>query len=361
MTCCSTLKMRLFALLLAGIPMLARAGHVPTKAEQYNQEVTDILGKLPSAKDSADYYLMVSDALLKAKECDKADDKSNFVALNQLRLSPLRTKMIRSAMKVNSYRPDTLKRLINVYVETENCRLFNKAGIPAGKVALTVAKEAFTQGNAEMANYYSEVAMRYAAYAEKAAEVKVKCLEGRLHTAQDSTKYVNLLLELHEQCPKNRTFFSLLLRHLQLSGDHNRLMNFANDELRKDSTSVSAWVVKGEEHMNRREWVNAIAALNNALKYDSTLTAAVYNLGISHSARAIELRDSLVDERGRLKRSERPIVRKEFELAKNCFEKVRQKDPYEEKLKWRKPLYQAYYALSMRRQAKELKKEITGE
>ena len=348
----------LFGLFLATQAVAGWADTVPTKAEAYNNEVSAKLAQLASATDSTQYYLTVADALLLAKECDRYDAGTSFLALNQNRLMPLRDRMIRSVMHSNSYTAETLKRLINAYVETAGGRLFSKADKAAGDVVLNVAEAAYAQGNHDMANYYADVAMRYSANAERAAEVKGKCLKERLQTREDSTKYLVLLLELHEQCPANRTFFSLLLDHLEQSGDTRRLIAFADDELRKDSTNVRAWVVKAEENMNCQRWEKAISAFEKALHYEPHLVAAQYNLGVCYSARAIELKDSLVDGRGRLSSSNRAIVRKYFDKARVYLEQVREQDPNEKTLPWRKPLYQAYYAIGMRGQARKLKKEM---
>lgn len=351
-------KSHLLGLMLLAIPMMAMADVVPSKAEKYNQNVTELLAKLTSTADSAAYYLTVSDAMLKAVECDRHDSHSSFVALNQNRLIPLRDRMLQSALHVNSYRPDTLKRFINSYIETADSRLFAKSTIPAGEVALHVANAAYAQGNHDMANYYADVALCYSPYAERAAEVKVKCLHERLYTPEDSTKYLMLLLELHDQCPANRLFFTYLIEHLERTGDQRRLIAFADDELRRDSTNVRAWIVKAEQYMNAQKWEKSIGAYSKVLKYEPALLAADYNLGICYSARAIELKDSLVDNRGRLSKSNRAIVRENFNKAKTYLEKVKDNDPEEKTLKWRKPLYQAYYALGLRRQAKELKADI---
>ena len=330
------------------------AGRVMTKADKLNAKVDAELKILSSQKDSAGYYFCVANAILFAVECDKADSLLSYHASNQSRLEPLRRRMIHSALSSPSYSPEQLKRFFNVFIESASSPLFSNVTYPAGKVALMVSQKAMSLAQYAMAEYYADIALLYADYAAKAAEMKVGCMRHRLRTQADSTAYLMVLLDLHERQPDNKTYYSQLLDVLTEPGRETDLVKFADDELRRDSADVRAWILKGEASMHMHHWDNAIAAYKKAEEIEHPL-GVDYNLGICLSSKALELKDSLVDSRGRLSKTDRPKVRKLLDEACVFMERVRQGDAGQKQFKWAKPLYLIYDATGQRGRAKEIK------
>ena len=74
--------------------------------------------------------------------------------------------------------------------------------------------------------------------------------------------------------------------------------------------------------MHMHHWDNAIAAYKKAEEIEHPL-GVDYNLGICLSSKALELKDSLVDSRGRLSKTDRPKVRKLLDEACVFMERVR--------------------------------------
>ena len=109
--------------------------------------------------------------------------------------------------------------------------------------------------------------------------------------------------------------------------------------------------------MKQRQWDDAIASYSEVMSRDSVRFAVPvnYNLGICYNAKASEAKDSLTDNRGNINRKGKEIVRELFRKSVVYLEKVRILDPERKKVDWAKPLYQAYYALSKKKKAEELK------
>jgi len=343
----------LLALVLM-ISLCSRASVVAAKADKLNAKVNAELSLLPSLKDSASYYSCVANAILLAIECDKADTLGRFRRTNSEKLLKLRQSMLGSALSSADYSQSVLKRLFNVYIESAPSPLFLASKVTAGEAALRICRKAMSLKQYDMAEYYADRALLYADYASQAAEVKVKCMGQHLRSAADSTAYLMALLELHDRQPDNEVYYGLLLDVLTAPGREGDLVKFANDVLHKDSTDTRAWILKGEAAMRRHKWDDAVAAYTKADGLHHSL-GIDYNLGICLSSKALELKDSLVDSRGRLSRTDRPKVRKFLDKACSYMEKVKEGDPEQKQFHWAKPLYLIYYAIGRRSKAKEIK------
>lgn len=122
------------------------------------------------------------------------------------------------------------------------------------------------------------------------------------------------------------------------------MRQFASDEIRKDKRNVIAWMLLGETYMRMHEWDEAIRAYKTAGELDSVSLAAIYNIGICYSSKAIEMRDSL-SKGDRLTDGQIKIVKRYFEDARKFLEKAAELDPERKQIDWAKPLYLVYYVL----------------
>lgn len=347
----------ILCLLLAACPVYSWAGQEVSRASRINAKIDSLLTQLKVTSDSSRYYSTIANAVLLAIECDKLDEQHEYFQLNKDRLQVLRRRMINAVLSSSSMPAEITKRLVNVYLESSEDELFADDHVDAGRVAYQVSRKALADKDFAKADYYCDIALLYPAYAKNAAEVKVLCMRSTMSTAEDSTQYADALKELHGRIPENKQFFNLLMEYYSFPGREKLLSKFVHDEVMTDRDNLQAWLVLGELEMKKYHWAGSIASFEQALRIDSLSTHALFNLGICHSSRAIALKDSLVDDRGRLTRDERKEVRKAFECSRHYLEKVKEADPKGTTYQWMKPLYQVYYALNERSKAKALRQE----
>ena len=353
------MKQRFFFILLAFaccVIAWAKPKPVPDKAELLNAQVDELLQRLTVPTDSDSYYYTLSNAILMAMECDRADAPGyRFRQQNIARLLPLRVQLL---AKIQATPIETVlrKRLVNVMIESSSSPLFRSQQIDLGAMLLHVTALHYDAKYYKDAEYYADKAMLFHQSAESAAEWKVKCMEKLLKTEGDSAIYILALLNLHKMSPKNQVFFDLIIKHLSKTGREAALAAFARDELTRDTTNIRAWLITAELLMNQKEWDEAIQAYREVEKLDSALTLPLYNLGICYSSKAIEMREQLADSKGRLSPKQRSEVKKVLQQSKHYLEMVRQQDPSADAIDWHKPLYLVYYALHERDKALEIKK-----
>ena len=195
------------------------------------------------------------------------------------------------------------------------------------------------------AEYYTDLALQNPNYARDAAEVKINCMRDQLASKGDSMRYVKALTELHKKAPENNNYFSMLVEYYTSPGRQDDLERFVKNELQRDSTNKTLWVLRGEAEMKRREWDRAIASYRRSVVLDSMLVPSLYNIGICFCSKAMDMKDSLVDKRGRLTKVARVAIRNQFGAALPYLERVRQLDPNRKMVDWAIPLYQIYFVL----------------
>lgn len=219
--------------------------------------------------------------------------------------------------------------------------------------ALEAAKEAFTQRNYNLADYYSDKALKDERTAKMAAEIKIQCMAKLRKTEQDSTRYIVALLELHDHDRPNAIFNKLLMEYFTAPGREEDLRQYVHDEIRKDSTNKWNWALNGEVHMREARWDKAIASFERAVGIDSTFVESIYNIGVCYTSKAVALHDSLVTKNKRLTEAMQESVKQAYRLSLAYFEKARRLDPEQKTVEWSNLLYQVYTVLGDDR-AKEL-------
>lgn len=226
------------------------------------------------------------------------------------------------------------------------------------------AEQALLQGEAalkeqkyNLADYYADKALKYEKTSKRAAEIKIQCMNGLMKTKTDSTKFIIALLELHGKDKSNPVFMRLLMQYFSWPGREMEMRQFANDEIRADSTAVSAWLLRGETYMKEKKWARAIADYQQAVFLDSTLVEAYYNIGVCYTSCAVETKDSLEAAHTPLIEDEKTLVDELLRKSLPYFEKVMATDPDRNHIDWAKAVYYVFYALGDER-AKDLKELI---
>lgn len=325
-------------------------------ARSLNGQVSLLLSRLDAVADSAAYYAAVADIARAALTCDEYDArpdrkgrvKPKYRLENRQRVGPLLSKIEEAGFfNCRHIRKVEALRDFELFVECSASRLFEdqaQSESAVGQASYYAGLLAYETKDFAKADRYADVALNDIGYAKAAAEIKILCMKAGLTNETDSTRYLIALLELHDKDPDNRNYMRLLQEYFSSPGHEEEMGQFASDEIRKDARNVIAWLLLGETCMRRHEWDGAIQAYKTANELDSASVAAIYNIGICYSSKAIGIRDSL-SEAGRLSDEHIKMVRRYFENARDFLERVASLDPQRKHVDWAKPLYQVYYVL----------------
>lgn len=219
---------------------------------------------------------------------------------------------------------------------------------------LYAAQQAYGDKKYSLAEYYADKALLDSSTAAMAAEVKIQSMAHTACNATDSTRYLLALLELHDMQPRNRVYMSLLMEYFTSPGHTKEMQQFANDEIRKDSTNSLAWALKGETLMKEAQWERAMKCYEKTLKLDSTFVEATYNLALCYIAKAKALQDSLTDNGRRMSRQEAIAVKKLYRMAVDPLLHVSRLASNDDSLAWRATLTHLYRVLGEKKKIQEL-------
>ncbi len=228
-------------------------------------------------------------------------------------------------------------------------------GQETAQEALNASRQAYEKGDYDLAQHHANLAIKDSLEAERAAEIKIGCMEHLMRNNADSTQFIITALELHRMDPKNLVFLRSIVDYYSCAGHLRGMEEFIGDELRENPTDKNVWALKGELLMRKHRWEDAIKCYEQTVKLDNSFVEAVYNLGICYSSRAMKLRDSLENDRGKLNEDDMKKVLSVFKDSKVFLEKARVLDPTCEKVDWKKALYQVYYVLGERKKTQKIK------
>lgn len=221
--------------------------------------------------------------------------------------------------------------------------------------ALEGSRRAYKKGFYNLAEYYADYAIKDSSIAEQAAKLKIGCMEHLMKNSADSAKFITAALELHKMDPKDPAFLKPIVDYYSFPGRSDKLESFINGEIHDNPTDKDIWALKGEIQMQKHQWDEAISTYQQTIKLDSSFVKAIYNLGICYSSKALDLKDSLQNDRGKLNKDNMKRVLAEFENSKVYLEKASMMDPKCETVDWRRALYQAYYVLGEKKKARRVK------
>ncbi len=334
------------------------------KAQSLNRQLDMFLERLSMTTDSTFYYSTIQTIVKTAVQCDHFDSqpdkkgkvKMRFRNANAKRIAPLRDKLLDAGLFYYNHDESAAAVVaFDLYISTARSPLFQKVEQQVGQAAYFASLLSFGMKDYQKAEHYADLALHDNNYAKDAAEIKVNCMKEHLRTREDSAKYLVVLQELHERAPENHDYFTMLMDYFMSPGHERELEQFANDEIRKDTTNVMAWMLKGESEMKKHQWDHAISSYKHVERLDSVSVPTLYNLGICYGSKALQMKDTLVDSRGRLTKSERVLIRQVIANARHYLEKVSQLDADRKVVDWAPPLYQVYYVLNEKEKARKLK------
>ena len=334
------------------------------KAKALDKQVDILFTKLYATKDSALYYETLSTLMKNALLCDYYDrmpDKKGrvrprFREKNIERLAPVVPQIVEAGMY--EYRRRKNKEAMDdfvMYIECCTSSLFQDQAHQLGQMAYYASLLAYGMKEYQKAEKYADVALKDDSYAKDAAEVKILCMKNQIREEADSAKYLIALLELHDKAPENEVYFKLLMDYFTSPGHDDEMRQFAQDEVRKDTTNKLAWALLGETEMRIRQWDEAVGCFEHAVAIDDGFVEALFNLGVCYCSMAAECRERLEADSVRVDENQKLNLTTLLEKAKIYLENVKLTDPEQELVAWAPPLYQVYCALDEKDKASLLK------
>lgn len=339
-------------------------------AKQYNKQLETIFNDFVQTNDSLMMYNLVVEAVKVGLLCDSFDTKPDqrgtvkpqYRDKNKTVLKVMRKLMVDAGLYL--YRHNQKLKALEVfelYLSSVDKPLFaltpyEKDNYIPDAVYYT-ALIAYQLGDMDKANKYLDTLIDNNDYARRAAELKLLCMKKEMTTHEDSLKYCKVLTAMYGHDKDNDQYFAMLLEYYSHPSRNPQYVDFLKSEIKAPKQRIETFILYGDECMKQRQWDDAIASYSEVMSRDSVRFAVPvnYNLGICYNAKAIEAKDSLTDNRGNINRKGKEIVRELFRKSVVYLEKVRILDPERKKVDWAKPLYQAYYALSKKKKAEELK------
>jgi len=322
--------------------------------KKYYAEVEKCAHAMTYKSDSTTYFnqlLQLADAVI---ECDNEDMKPDKKGNINPRFTPqLKTVLSPAFPKLQDavafYWNKDKRKALDIqkqYISTSHSHLLPNEKTDLGRAYLNAGVLAYDLQEFSEAESFANEALEYENYAQKAAELKLFCMKKRLKTANDSTKYIIALLELHDKDPQNHNYFSMLMDYFTTPGHEQELGLFAKDEIQKNPNNAQAWALKGEAEMHHELWDEAIESYKHAVEIEPQMTQAVFNIGLCYATKAKDLQDNLTKKKKRLTKSEAKTLKNAYQEAKTWLEKAKNADPNQEKVKWEQPLQQVNIAIN---------------
>ena len=138
---------------------------------------------------------------------------------------------------------------------------------------------------------------------------------------------------------------------------YREYISFLQSEIGKSPKRIENYILLGDAYMKQNKWDEAISYYNEVLIRDTiNIIPIYYNIGICYNSKAIAMKDSLTNEYGNIPKKYRHVIREYFVESVRFLTKVSYLDPERKKVDWAVPLYIAYYALSEKKKAADLKK-----
>ncbi len=187
---------------------------------------------------------------------------------------------------------------------------------------LEAGRKAFANKQFHTAQYYADNALADSTTARQAAEIRIQCMSELMTTPVDSSRFLIACLELHHMEPSNPVFMRLLMNYFTSPNHRHEILDFANDEIRRDSDNQWAWVLRGEYYMRRSEWTSAISDFERAVNIDTAFAEAVYDIGVCRVGMAKALGDSIEKDNQKPTKEQAELLRERYAEALPYLEKA---------------------------------------
>lgn len=339
-------------------------------AKQLNKQLEVVIDKYVQVSDSLVMYRSVVDAIKLGQECDKYDAmpditgqvKCQYRERNSLLLKAMRRLIIDAGLYF--YKKNNKEEALNAfetYIYSADSPLFSlkhpEIDNFLNEAIFYSAVIAYKLGDYTKTRKFSEMLIDKDEYARDAVELQVLCLKQEMQTKEDSIRYCNIVKSMHENDYDNDLYYSMLLEYYSSLKNDREYISFLQSEIGKSPKRIENYILLGDAYMKQNKWDEAISYYNEVLIRDTiNIIPIYYNIGICYNSKAIAMKDSLTNEYGNIPKKYRHVIREYFTESVNFLTKVSCLDPERKKVDWAVPLYIAYYALSEKKKAADLKK-----
>ena len=339
-------------------------------AKQLNKQLEVVIDKYVQVSDSLVMYRSVVDAIKLGQECDKYDAmpditgqvKCQYRERNSLLLKAMRRLIIDAGLYF--YKKNNKEEALNAfetYIYSADSPLFSlkhpEIDNFLNEAIFYSAVIAYKLGDYTKTRKYSEMLIDKDEYARDAVELQVLCLKQEMQTKEDSIRYCNIVKSMHENDYDNDLYYSMLLEYYSSLKNDREYISFLQSEIGKSPKRIENYILLGDAYMKQNKWDEAISYYNEVLIRDTiNIIPIYYNIGICYNSKAIAMKDSLTNEYGNIPKKYRHAIREYFVESVRFLTKVSYLDPERKKVDWAVPLYIAYYALSEKKKAADLKK-----
>lgn len=339
-------------------------------AKQLNKQLEVVIDKYVQVSDSLVMYRSVVDAIKLGQECDKYDAmpditgqvKCQYRERNSLLLKAMRRLIIDAGLYF--YKKNNKEEALNAfetYIYSADSPLFSlkhpEIDNFLNEAIFYSAVIAYKLGDYTKTRKFSEMLIDKDEYARDAVELQVLCLKQEMQTKEDSIRYCNIVKSMHENDYDNDLYYSMLLEYYSSLKNDREYISFLQSEIGKSPKRIENYILLGDAYMKQNKWDEAISYYNEVLIRDTiNIIPIYYNIGICYNSKAIAMKDSLTNEYGNIPKKYRHAIREYFVESVRFLTKVSYLDPERKKVDWAVPLYIAYYALSEKKKAADLKK-----
>ena len=335
------------------------------KAQCYNKLVTlsmeTVNKEADSENPSNEFFEALYNAFENAQLCDEFDNlpnskgkvKPRFHANNRDRLFPLRWQLINAGIgsQKNNDNEGALK-YFGTYVNTgigQLSPLFaeidNSGDSNLTNISYWAGYHAFLNGNYDIANLYSDIALNDPELGKEAMLVKLAVAEKTIKTHEDSVKYCGQLEQIYKQDPSNELVFATLASYYSSLNMKDKQDVMFEEKLKTDPNNFTVWVNKGEAAENEEKLEEAINCYKKALVSQPENVAVLRQVGICLYNRAATTEERVAGKSGRAPKAALEQIMPVYEEALTYLEKAKSLDPNQKEVKWGYALYRCYYRL----------------
>ena len=343
-----------------------------------NENMQNVMQQKKVPYDTLAMNTACFEAIKAAMKCDEYDRQPNekgkvklrFRQNNQQRMQNVRLNLINAGLyDYNHKNLDGALEKWALYLDSPSDPLFEGCAEVAdvtkdqyrSEIAYYAGLVAYQSKNYPVAEKYAKMAAEDPSKAAEANEIMLFSKKETMKTPEDSVAYLNMVKDLHKENPEEERYFNLLMEYYTRSDDQKAMAAWAEEEIALNAENKMAWALKGQVHMNNREWDPAVEAYKKAIELDPDFIQCIFNAGVCLNGKAIDLKDKLADKNtGGLTKANADKVKAILAEAKDFLERSKELDPDREKVNWAYPLYQIYYSIGDKAKSDEMEKLVNA-
>lgn len=335
------------------------------KAQCYNRLVSlsmeTVSKEAQSETPSDEFFNALYNAFENAQLCEQFDQQPNakgkikprFHNTNRDRLFPLRWQLINAGINGQKNNDNkTALKFFGTYVNTGIAQLSplfadadNSADNNLTNISYWAGYHAFLDGQYDVANLYSDIALNDPELGKEALLVKLAVAEKTLKNRQDSISYCDELEKIYAADNSNELVFATLSSFYNSLGMTDKMEKIFEDKLKTDPNNFTVWVNRGENAEEKENLEEAINCYKKALVSQPNNAAVLRQIGICLYNRAAGTEERVSGKTGRAPKAALEQILPVYEEARTYLEKAKELDPQQKEVKWGYALYRCYYRL----------------